>query len=88
MISKKLKKIHSKIPCKQCIIKAVCKHKTYADLMKCEILNSYIVDNYPYDEPQDPEKILAYIVSYRNSMVELLKPTRWNINEYGKLCPP
>ena len=63
-----------KIPCKNCVCLAVCRHKTYFQLSRCDLLQQFI-ESYNRDR--------EYSMKYRRDILKYLKPTRWKVNKHG-----
>ena len=61
-----------KIPCKECLLIPICRHKPYGDLVdSCEHLYNYIIIHHQDEEHKNRCRILE----------SLMKPTRWELGE-------
>ena len=76
---KHLDKSKVRLPCIDCITKAMCRHKSYYELAKCPLLKELygeihfeIIDN--TDAPHKPQKEL---------LIEALNPTNWYMDDKG-----
>ena len=66
-----------KIPCKDCICVAVCRHKNYFTLTQCYLLHKYI-------ESYNKGNLIKYLtLKYRYVMYDVLNPTKWVVNKHG-----
>lgn len=66
-----------KIPCKNCICVAVCRHKNYFTLTQCCLLHKYI-------KSYNKGKFVNYLtLHYRYIIYNILKPTKWVVNKHG-----
>lgn len=65
-----------KIPCKNCICVAVCRHKNYFNLTQCSLLHKYI-------ESYNKGTFVSLTLKYRYVMYNILKPTKWVVNKHG-----
>ena len=65
-----------KIPCKNCICVAVCRHKNYFNLTQCSLLHTYI-------ESYNKGKFTHLTLKYRHVMYDILNPSKWIVNKHG-----
>jgi hypothetical protein len=84
----------SKIPCKECISLAICRHKHYETLLfSCDLIFSYLSiygDERPYDVVDDKNGEVKMKVDKKlhekhekrvRELVKVLNPSRWKIGD-------
>lgn len=66
-----------KIPCKECLIISLCRHKNYKKLVKeCSKLNCYLQPEYEYSD------ILCNLHRKRcKELYRVMKPSSWKLGE-------
>ena len=69
--------IMNECPCKDCLVIPICRHKYLISLLECEVIREYLMK---YTFSMTPTKRR---INLRQGVIDLLKPTQWNIDMNG-----
>lgn len=74
------------IPCEQCLLIPICRHKIYAELMTCDLLSNVV-----YSTKVDNNHVFTFeSENYYEALIkakETLRATKWEVakRDYGKV---
>jgi hypothetical protein len=70
------------IPCKECLILPVCRHKELGSILRCSRLTNY--NNYFLNVCIiGSEKYYKFIRLLRKNLFYVIKPTKWEVDKTG-----
>ena len=69
-----------KVPCEECITVAICRHKPMREILKCSFFKQFIMDTNINGD--------GFRLKHRGKLVEILKPTKWELNSKGLIYVP
>lgn len=64
-------------PCINCITKAICRHRSYYELVKCPLLKELYSKMHIINDGMAPHGL------QKDILIKALKPTNWSIDEKG-----
>jgi len=71
-----------KIPCKDCITLAICRHKPIGPMLRCELITDYHAYHLK-DMGSGSLKYLSEVRKHRLILQRVVRPTKWNLDADG-----